>query len=137
MKYEIRNRNQVIVFAHDNLNDIYNKLIDGVQHNGQFPNFYTIYEDGQKWSQKKMILEYLKLGYRLDKWKATKLNNCMVLAQRIADINEDIASGLITGFGDRVQTVTDAEHAGASVYWLDRERVGYIQEEFQFTEANC
>ena len=77
----------------------------------------TLYRDDKRVGQKELILEAMKLGIKLDKWNAMRLNNCMTLAQRIQDIKFDIKAGFISGF--HLLDDTDKEHANAAVYWME------------------
>lgn len=70
-------------------------------------------------SHKELILEYMKQGNRINKLDAFKRFGCMVLAQRIDDIEKEIDTGLIKGWILRRRSVK--EHHNAAEYWLEME----------------
>lgn len=78
-------------------------------------------------SQKLQILDYMKHGYRINKLDAFKIFGCMVLAQRIDDIEREIDLGLIEGW--RLCRKSLKNHHNAAEYWL--EPIGELQLEFK------
>ena len=83
---------------------------------------FRVFEDNQKLSQERMIIEAMKAGFVLNKWNTMNLANCMTLAQRIKGIREKMEVGLILQ-GWKLCTDTVKDHKNASKYWLERKDV--------------
>lgn len=67
-------------------------------------------------SQKQLILEHMQRGNSINKLLAFQLFNCMTLAQRIDNIEDEIEAGLLKGW--KLERKLDPEHNNAMVYWL-------------------
>ena len=76
----------------------------------------TLYRDDKRVGQKELIFEAMKLGIKLDKWKAMRLNNCMTLSQRIDQLDDELKAGLHSNW--RLVTEIDKGHNNAAVYSL-------------------
>lgn len=82
-------------------------------------------------SQKKRILEFMQQGGKINKLRAFTLFNCMTLAQRIDEIEDEITAGAIKGW--KLCKAPNKLYHNAVEYWL--EPIIEAEPEFNFNQA--